>query len=363
MKRAGRKLPGRIKAHLGSPERAKAFPDFLIIGAQKAGTTWLHRNLQNHPQIWMPKEKELHYFDEKIRINASIKDKLFGEQPADERWRRQIKRQLRGYKKGPSLRDVRWDLRYFLLRPGDEWYASLFDQGRGKITGEATPDYSILGRKAVAHVYGIMPETKIIFMVRNPIERAWSQALMDFSRARSLETVPDEEFYRHFEGHRPRLFSDYLRTIGNWGGFYPEEQIFVGFLEDVHFYPNRLLRRLYRFLGAGVSDDYRVIKRKIHSRAVEQMPTRLAVHLARVYHDDLRRLNQRLGGYASFWLYCAQRLIEAPPAGETIPYPLWESPLWEEWARASGMEPAMGSREAELESGPLSSVGATDTGA
>ena len=356
MKRAVRKLPGSIKVRLGTLERAKAFPDFLIIGAQKAGTTWLHRNLQNHPRIWMPKEKELHYFDEKIRINAPIKDKLFGKQPADERWRRQVRRQLRAYKRRFSVQDVAWDLRYFLSRPSDEWYASLFQQGRGKITGEATPDYSILGRKAVAHVHEIMPETKIILMVRNPIERAWSQALMDFSRARSLEAIPDEEFRQHFEGHRPRLFSDYLRTIANWGGFYPEEQIFVGFLEDVHFYPNRLLRRLYRFLGAGASDDYRVIKRKIHSRAVEQMPTRLASHLARVYHDDIRRLDERFGGYASFWLYCAERLIEDPPAGESIPYPLWESSLWEVWARASGMEAAMGSREAEPESGPLSSI-------
>ena len=41
------------------------YPDFIGIGAQKAGTTWLHRNLQLHPQIWMPR-KEVHYFDRKI---------------------------------------------------------------------------------------------------------------------------------------------------------------------------------------------------------------------------------------------------------------------------------------------------------
>jgi hypothetical protein len=188
-------------------------------------------------------------------------------------------------------------------------------------------------------------------MVRNPIERAWSQALMDFSRTRALEAISDEEFRQHFEGHRSRLFSNYLRTIENWGRFYPEEQIFVGFLEDVHFYPNRLMRRLYRFLGAGISQDYRVVKRKIHTRAVEQMPTRLAVHLARSYHDELEHLGERFGGYAHFWLYCAERLIDDPPAGETIPYPLWESSLWEEWANEAG-----GDREAPLQSGPLSSI-------
>ena len=304
----------------------------------------------------MPKEKELHYFDEKIRTDASIRDKLFGKQPANERWRRQVKRQLRGYKKGVSLRDLAWDLKYFLMKPNDEWYAALFEQGRGKITGEATPDYSILGRKQIAHVHEIMPEAKIIFMMRNPVERAWSQAMMDFSRVGSLATMPDEEFRRHFEGHRPRLFSDYLRTLENWGAFYTDEQIFVGFLEDVHFYPNRLLRRVYRFLGAGASNDYRVIKRKVHSRAVESMPTRLAVHLAHVYRDYLWRLHQRFGGYSSFWLYCAERLTDNPPAEEYVPYPLWESPFWAEWASTSGAEQATVSRKAKLQSGPLSSI-------
>lgn len=36
---------------------------FMCIGAQKSGTTWLHRQLRNHPQIWLPPVKELHYFD------------------------------------------------------------------------------------------------------------------------------------------------------------------------------------------------------------------------------------------------------------------------------------------------------------
>jgi hypothetical protein len=38
-------------------------PDFLIIGAQKSGTTWLDRNLRLHPDLWLPPEKELHFFD------------------------------------------------------------------------------------------------------------------------------------------------------------------------------------------------------------------------------------------------------------------------------------------------------------
>src|SRR3954463_14128656 len=42
-------------------------PDFLCVGAQKAGTGWLYEQLRNHPDFWMPPVKELHYFDRALR--------------------------------------------------------------------------------------------------------------------------------------------------------------------------------------------------------------------------------------------------------------------------------------------------------
>ncbi len=347
-------MPESVGGYFGPLARKKRFPDFLIIGAQKAGTTWLHRNLQAHSQIWMPKEKELHYFDEKLGAETSLRSKLWGERAMDERWRRQVRRQMGRYSKF-SASDIAWDLRYFLGSWNDDWYASLFAQGKGKTVGETTPDYSLLGRKQIAHVHEIMPEVKIVFLMRNPIERAWSQSLMDV-RERNIEDVTDEEFYRHFESKRSRMFSDYLRTLENWGAFFPERQIFVGFLEDVHFYPNRLLARVYRFLKVDPSADYRVIRRKIHSRDVETMPTRLAVGLAESYLEGARALEERFGGYASFWRHTAERLVGDPPAEERIAYPLWESPLWANWAEETGLEPAPGSREASPQSGPLPNV-------
>lgn len=75
------------------------------------------------------------------------------------------------------------------------------------------------------------------------------------------------------------------------------------------------------------------------------MPTSVAVHLAKGYHAEISRLAERFGGYASFWLHCAERLIENPPEEKTITYPLFESYLWESWD---------GARQAR--SGPLHSV-------
>ncbi|CAA9224629.1 MAG: hypothetical protein AVDCRST_MAG93-604, partial [uncultured Chloroflexia bacterium] len=237
-------------------------------------------------------------------------------------------------------------------------YASIFEPRKGRIAGEITPNYSVLDRDMISHVHDLMPDAKIILMTRNPIERAWSQAVMYFDKVEKqpVETVSVKQF-RKFRKNQSSLLTDYLRTLENWGSFFPEEQIFVGFLEDVHFYPNRLLKRLYKFLGASSSsEDYKVIKRKVHSRDVETMPTAVASRLAQTYLEDARRLEESFGGYASFWRSSAERLAEDPPEGEKIAYPLYNSPLWDEWLAQWGENPRPGSREAEPRSGPLSSI-------
>ena len=337
------------------------FPDFIGIGAQKAGTTWLDRNLRAHPQVWMPRIKEIHYFDRKINDPRGAIRRLFGRRPPDQQWRKQVKYCVKAHLiRNFSFEDLLWDFRYYMRSPDDEWYASIFEPGKGRVTGEITPAYSTLAKDAVAHVHEIMPEAKIIFMMRNPVERAWSQAVMSFDKVEkgSAKSVSKKRFLRRFERNSLTLLTDYRQALENWSSFYPEEQIFVGFLEDVHFHPENLLRRLYDFLGADPSFEPSSAREKIHSRSENKMPVSLATHLARTYYDELEQLRGRFGGYASFWLYCADRLINEPSEQQRkfIRYPLWESSLRGEWMSASGVEPAMGSTEAEPQSGPLSLI-------
>jgi hypothetical protein len=327
------------------------YPDFIGIGAQKAGTTWLYRNLQAHPEVWMPPIKELHYFDEKVGLEGGFVSRLRGDRPADKRWRRQIGTRLRRPIETLSSRELLWDLKYFFRTPGEGWYASLFEPERGKTTGEVTPDYAILGKEGVARVHGLMPEAKIVFMMRNPVERPWSVMNMGFRiRGKSMEDVTVNNVRRQVKNSRVRRMTDYLRTLDTWGAFYPEGQIFVGFLEDVHFFPEETLRGLYRFLGVDPSVAGGVIRERIHSGSVSTMPSKLAIHLARSYRKDARRLEERFGGYASFWRFCAEQLAERSPAHRNdgqIEYPFWESRLWEQWE---------GSRNISPQSGPLSSL-------
>ena len=127
------------------------------------------------------------------------------------------------------------------------------------------------------------------------------------------------------------------------------------FLEDVQCRCAELLRRLYGFLGVDPSFTPPDLNRKIHTRSVGEMPVRLAAHLARTYHDELVHLDERFGGYASFWRYCAERLAEGTVDGEGIPYPLWESFLWDDW-RTSEHGLAAGLGKDRIQSGPLSTL-------
>ena len=143
---------------LGANRMLRA-PDFLVIGAQRAGTTWLHRVLQQHPNLWLPPVKELHYFD-KLDTKRTILD-------ANER--RRV-----GFR-GLITIDP-WFFRYWLIRRSDAWYEALFHQAqrKGLLTGEITPAYATVDEDVLRRIKRTNNEIKLVFIMRDPVERAWS---------------------------------------------------------------------------------------------------------------------------------------------------------------------------------------------
>ena len=331
------------------------YPDFVGIGAQKAGTTWLHRNLVTHPEIHMPR-KEVHYFDRKMRDGSNAVTRLFGKTRNDEQWRRQLKRIPGQVMRNPSFEELRWNYRYYLRPYDDRWYAQVFDPKKGKVSGEITPADSAIDRETVAHAHGLMPEAKILFFMRNPIERVWSQTVMSFDKVEkgSAESAAEDQIFKKLGRDGTWKLSDFLRTFENWGAFYPDERFFVGFLEDTAYLPGSLLESVYSFLGVDPTYTPPHAEKKVHSRSSATMPTKVAVHLAQNYRPEIARLSERFGGYASFWLYCAERLAEDPPEEETVPYPLFGSYLWDEWAQGPGN--LTGGVPGRVQSGPLASI-------
>ncbi len=308
-------------------------PDFLGIGAQKAGTTWLHRHLEQHPQIWLPPQKELHYFDQRLPGKlAPLPERLWSDQAPSPQWRLNLVNRLARHRQRFDAEEVTWDLLFFFGRNDDAWYRSLFAPAGERVSGEITPAYSTLEPETIAHVARLLPDAKLLFMMRNPIERAWSHAVMDITKRgrqrKPTAEVTEEEFRRHIDGQASRQRGDYLGTLDRWLVHFAERQLFVGFLEDVNARPRFVLRRVFRFLGVDEDAHVPVRQQPVHRGNAQSMPTAWARQLADRYLPMLEQLADRFGGHARRWLHVANELVTHGYPDERIPYPLWASELW-----------------------------------
>ena len=152
-------------------------PDFVCIGAQKAGTTWLYKNLNRHPEMWLPPIKELHYFD-RIRINEILLGDWSLLPHPEGIYNRYIKEQL-----PLSINKLRWLRQYYRYQYSSKSYLNLFNKKytQGKICGDITPGYSTLDRSGVNYAKKVLgSDMPILLILRNPIDRSWSSVKMMF---------------------------------------------------------------------------------------------------------------------------------------------------------------------------------------
>lgn len=290
--------------------KPKTFPHFLGIGAQKAGTSWLHECLKKHPELWLPPEKELHYFDRNPAYaspNFLYPDqpiqRLFGKDPWNQVYRDRCKNV---FKDNLGNKEVfHWYVKYFLLPASDDWYASLFEAGREKIRGEITPAYSILDEADVSKVQALMPDCKIIFILRNPIERAWSQFRFMVRDHKMNRESSFDEFQKWVESPEQSDRSAYLRTIDRWENAFSKKQVLICFYDDIVTQPENLLVEILDFLGA--SSDSTTIgtilqRGRVNVSPEIDMPANFQQFLHERYHNDLIELEARFGGPTKLWL-------------------------------------------------------------
>ncbi len=232
-------------------------PHFLCIGAQKSATTWLAHTLRQHPGLWLPPVKELHYFDTDLRSRREGRDHRLGSAPPLVRSLRQdthdgarARLALRLLRQGKA--SPRWVARYLLRRRTDRWYRSLFADAPG-VAGEVTPAYAVLDEPTVASVAARLPEVRVLYLMRDPVERAWSAARMLAStrEGAALDAWPAADQVAYLRRFAPRLLphSDYAAVLSRWERHVAPERVFTGFFEDVAQAPAALLASAARFLG------------------------------------------------------------------------------------------------------------------
>ncbi len=200
---------------------AGGLPDFLIIGAQKSGTSSLHRYLIGHPGILQPKRKEVHFFD-------------------------------------------------FQYHHGLSWYQQRFAASSPphSLTFEASP-YYIFHPHAARRIRQAIPHARLIVLLRNPVDRAYSHYRHEVKL--KYESLPFEEALEREQertgGEIERILQDdgyrsishqhfsylargrYAEQLAHWFNYFDREQFLIMRSDDFFANTGREFRRITDFVG------------------------------------------------------------------------------------------------------------------
>ncbi len=195
-----------------------------------------------------------------------------------------------------------WKLNYYFSNCTDEWYLSLSAKREG-ISGDFTPAYSLLDEDDVKKIYKLLPSIKIIFLIRNPIERAWSSFKFT-KRNTSLKSINMSAFSQFIDNPGQELRSDYLRTLELYKRIFPNDQILVGFYDAISDQPFNLLYNIVDFLGGETKNIARQcnLKEKNNTSQKIDIPVEIESYLHSKYSDSIRIISEQLGSYSQSWL-------------------------------------------------------------
>lgn len=186
-----------------------AKPDFLIIGDLKAGTTSLHYYLGQHPDIFMPSQKELRFF-------AYDKDNPY-------------------HRRSPSYRVKNYDE-----------YLGFFSNAKGaKMIGEASPNY-LRSSGAANRIKDALPGVKLIVSLRNPADRLHSLYMMHY-RGGDTKKSFDEQLFSHDSAWIKSYF--YWHDLKRYFDHFGRDQIKVIIFDDLKDRTIDVIRDLYTFLS------------------------------------------------------------------------------------------------------------------
>jgi hypothetical protein len=260
---ARRLLRGVYRGYGQATASLRPLPDFLILGAQKAGTTALYAYLRWHPQITGPSFKEVSFFD-------------------------------RHYARG------------------ERWYRAHMPISRSATVGEASPSY-VFHPLAPERIARMLPNARLIALLRNPVDRAFSHYQHEVALGReqlSFEEALAGEDGR-MRGELDRMLADptyfshpwwnytyaargrYAEQLERWYAVFPREQLLVLLTDDLASDTAGTYRRVVDFLGAeqrGLDDYPRIFEREYGA-----MDAGTRARLERVFAEPNRDLAELLG--------------------------------------------------------------------
>lgn len=210
-------------------------PNFLIIGTQKGGTSWMRNMLRQHPDVFMPKE-EIHFFDK------------------------------------PD---------HFAL--GTAWYMAHFAGAQGQIAvGEKTPNYLLTDPDdplvMPCRIHSLLPDARLIAILRNPVERAIS-GINHHIRLGSLppDVDIDAAIQKFIEEDAAFIrYGYYYRHLSAFYEFYDPARVRVLIYEDdVVARPQQALRATCEFLTIDPAFTFTSLEQKVNARRISSLGIRL----------------------------------------------------------------------------------------
>ncbi len=298
----------------------KRGPDFIGIGAQKAGTSWLYTRLSEIPEFQLVPKKELHYFDRNRNYKSPnlLADDFIWNRFSNKEWRSKgIKAFVKLILKG-QFDQLSWYWNHYMAKKyTDEWYLSLFDSLSG-VKGEITPAYSMLVDSDIRRIKRVVPHVKLIFLLRNPIDRAWSHFRFDHPKLLGNNVAEEEiieialKFFKS-EGFKKR--TQYVETLENYRKHF-KGQLLVGFYDALMLDPIGLLQEITAYLGVECDvEKYCIVNKAINVSKKSKMPDAVRNYLEEDCQEMMQLLSRDLGGYATNWynaVYENGQEIESP---------------------------------------------------
>lgn len=287
------------------------FPDFLCIGAQKAGTTWLHHNLSQQPGIWLPPVKEIHFLD---HAPPSLMKRMLARQSHHALARANAKTAAADLISGQgSLEAFRLAWRLAFAKRDWDWYSSLFPTRPGLMCGEICPGYARLSRDVIHSIVQRNPRIKIIYLLRDPIDRAWSSVAMHFRKRndRTIDEVEREQILKRIKFSKFQSHCKYDESIVNWLSYVPQDQVYFGFFERIEAEPMEYLADILAFIGLPEKPAASAPGKRINAGKGEVIDSIIERELGTLLLDETIRANDRFGNtYTAKWLAHAQAVTE-----------------------------------------------------
>ena len=242
---------------------------FLIVGAQKAGTTALSTYLGEHHKIYIPPCKEVHFFDDESQD-----------------WKNKSSVRSNYHANFPSI-----------------------DSLPNTLNGEATPIYSYWA-PAMQRIWSYNPAIKLILCLRNPIDRAYSHWAMEVKRGwdhldfkQAIEH--EEERCRDALPHQHRVYSYisrgfYSEQIRRMWNFFPRKQTLILQQQELSQNANSTLRKVHQFLGVEHQPSISVVNAN-PGNYPKPMEIATRAKLQAIFDPEISQLEQMLGWDLNHW--------------------------------------------------------------